>query len=778
MKIKLVLLFVFPLLFSEPSCCQIFACNKNNPESQFPFCNTSLSHQDRVSDLISRLTLQEKAQQLVNHASGVPRLGVPAYEWWSEALHGVSTFGYGVHFNETVPGATNFPAVILSGATFNETLWLKMGQVVSTEARAMYNVGLAGLTYWSPNVNLFRDPRWGRGQETAGEDPLLVSSYAVNYIKGLQESEEWSSFGDKRLKVSSCCKHYTAYDLDHWKGIDRLSFDAKVTKQDMEDTYQPPFKSCVEEGHVSSIMCSYNRVNGVPTCADPHLLKGIIRDQWNLDGYIVSDCDSVEVYYRMINYTATPEDAVALALKAGLNMNCGYFFGKYIENAVKLKKVEESIVDQALLYNYIVLMRLGFFDGDPKSLPFGYLGPSDVCNDDHQTLALDAARQGVVLLDNKGALPLSKNDFVAKNLAVIGPNGNATIAMLSSYGGIPCKYTTPLQGLQKYNQFKKITFQAGCPFVNCTDESLIKAATVAAGSADVVVLVVGHDRTIEWEGLDRENLTLPGFQQKLVMDVVNNVSNGIIILVIMSGGPVDISFAINEKKIGGILWVGFPGQDGGDAIAQVIFGDYNPAGRSPFTWYPKEYAEQVAMSDMNMRPNLAKNFPGRTYRFLKGNQIYEFGHGLSYSTFTKSIISAPSTVLVQANTTSNHSIDISNINCSYLHFEIVISVKNDGPMDGDHVVLVFWIPPDEARAKSGAPNLQLAGFRRVKLGKEETENVNIRVNICKSLTYADTEGNRRLDLGQHTLAIGTIGEGQLLHFMNVEVAIGSDIIYV
>ncbi|KAF2294449.1 hypothetical protein GH714_011510 [Hevea brasiliensis] len=501
----------------------------------------------------------------------------------------------------------------------------------------------------------------GPWPETPGEDPFVVSRYAVNYVRGLQEVGEEGNFTtDDKLKVSSCCKHYTAYDLDKWKGVDRFHFDAKVTKQDLEDTYQPPFRSCVEEAHVSSVMCSYNRVNGVPTCADPDLLKGIIRDQWNLDGYIVSDCDSIEVYYDRINYTATPEDAVALALKAG----------KYTENAVKLNKVEESVVDTALIYNLIVLMRLGFFDGDPKSLLFGNLGPSDVCSNEHQILALDAARQGIVLLDNKGALPLSKN--VTKSIAVIGPNGNVTDTMISNYAGIPCQYTTPLQGLQKY--VPTATYEAGCS-VSCTNET-------------------------EREELDRENLTLPGYQEKLVLDAAN-ATNGTVILVVMSASPIDVSFARNKSKIGGILWVGYPGQAGGDAIAQVIWR------------LQSSVCGSSANDNMNMRANASGDFPGRTYRFYKGETIYKFGHGLSYSTFSKFIVSAPSTLPVQTNSNlnphsilstndsterspyaNNQAIDVSTLNCTNLALVLAIGVRNNGPMSGDHVVLVFWKPPN------------------------------------------------------------------------------------
>ncbi|KAJ7946159.1 Beta-D-xylosidase-like protein [Quillaja saponaria] len=775
-----LLLFLCLSFLIIPIATQNYACHKGS--SQFPFCNTSLSYEDRAKDLVSRLTLQEKVQQLVNAAAGISRLGVPAYEWWSEALHGVSNVGPGTRFNATVPGATSFPAVILSAASFNATLWYKMGQVVSNEARAMYNVGLAGLTYWSPNINVFRDPRWGRGQETPGEDPLVVSSYAVKYVRGLQEvgTDAGNSTGD-RLKVSSCCKHYTAYDLDSWKGVDRFHFDAKVTKQDLEDTYQPPFKSCVAEGHVSSVMCSYNRVNGIPTCADPDLLKGVVRDQWDLDGYIVSDCDSVEVYYNSIKYTKTPEDAVALALKAGLNMNCGTYLGKYTENAVKLKKVDESTVNQALIYNYVVLMRLGFFDGDPKLLPFGNLGPSDVCTNDNQQLALDAAKQGIVLLENNGALPLSASKIT--KLAVIGPNANATKVMLSNYEGIPCRITSPLHGLQKY--VSSVTYEPGCSNVKCGDESLIAKAAKAAATADAVVLVVGLDQSIEREGLDREKLALPGFQEKLVTQVTN-ASKGTVIIVIMAAGPIDISFAKNLSKIGGILWVGYPGQAGGDAIAQVIFGDYNPGGRSPFTWYPQEYADQVPMTDMNMRANSSRNFPGRTYRFYTGKTIYEFGHGLSYSTFSQFITSAPSTILIQQTSlTDPHSIlssnstiqpnfvsngealDVSTINCKDLTILLVIGVSNKGPMDGSHVVLVFWKPPPILEKLSGAPIKQLIGFERVEVKAGKLELLAVKLNVCRDLSLVDSEGLRKLVIGEHTILVGSSNEQQVRHHINV-----------
>ncbi|KAG6749809.1 hypothetical protein POTOM_046879 [Populus tomentosa] len=289
-----------------------FACDpKDGTNRDLPFCQVKLPIQTRVNDLIGRMTLQEKVGLLVNNAAAVPRLGIKGYEWWSEALHGVSNVGPGTKFGGAFPVATSFPQVITTAASFNATLWEAIGRVVSDEARAMFNGGVAGLTYWSPNVNIFRDPRWGRGQETPGEDPVVVGKYAASYVRGLQGSD------GIRLKVAACCKHFTAYDLDNWNGVDRFHFNAKVSKQDMVDTFDVPFRMCVKEGKVASVMCSYNQVNGIPTCADPNLLKKTVRGQWRLDGYIVSDCDSVGVYYGQQHYTSTPEEAASDAIKAG-----------------------------------------------------------------------------------------------------------------------------------------------------------------------------------------------------------------------------------------------------------------------------------------------------------------------------------------------------------------------------------------------------------------------------------------------------------------------------
>ncbi|KAA8549096.1 hypothetical protein F0562_000780 [Nyssa sinensis] len=532
-----------------------FACDPQNAATKsLRFCRTSLPIHVRVRDFIGRLTLQEKVTLLVNNAAAVPRLGITGYEWWSEALHGVSNVGPGTKFGGDFPGATSFPQVITTAASFNASLWEEIGRVVSDEARAMYNEGMAGLTYWSPNVNIFRDPRWGRGQETPGEDPVVAGVYAARYVRGLQGND------GNRLKVAACCKHYTAYDLDNWSGVDRFHFNARVSKQDMEDTFDVPFRACVLEGKVASVMCSYNQVNGIPTCADPKLLRNTIRGNWHLNGYIVSDCDSVGVFYDNQHYTSTPEEAAAEAIKAGLDLDCGPFLAVHTQDAIKRGILNEADVNGALANTVTVQMRLGMFDGEPSAQPFGNLGPRDVCTPAHQNLALEAARQGIVLLKNHGpSLPLSPRRH--RTVAVIGPNSDVTVTMIGNYAGVACGYTTPLQGIGRYT---RTIHQQGCANVACTTDELFGGAIDAARQADATVLVMGLDQSIEAEFRDRAGLLLPGRQQELVSKVAMS-SKGPTILVLMSGGPIDISFAKNDPRIASVLWVGYPGQAGGTA---------------------------------------------------------------------------------------------------------------------------------------------------------------------------------------------------------------------
>ncbi|XP_051147124.1 beta-D-xylosidase 3-like [Andrographis paniculata] len=743
-----------------------FACDlsKNPSLNGLKFCDPSADSAARVADLVGRLTLDEKIGWLTSGAAQVPRLGIPKYEWWSEALHGVSSTGPGTKFLSPVPAATSFPQVILTAATFNESLFHAIAQVVSTEARAMYNVALSGLTFWSPNVNIFRDPRWGRGQETPGEDPLLSSKYAVAYVRGLQQRDDDS--GDHyKLKVAACCKHYTAYDLDNWKGNLRYTFNAIVSQQDLIDTYQPPFRSCVEQGNVASVMCSYNQVNGKPTCGDRELLDGVIRGQWGLDGYIVSDCDSLEEMFNRQKFTKTAEETAALAVNSGLDLNCGSFLVKNARAAVNRGLLNESAVDRAVSNNLATMMRLGFFDGDPRRQIYGSLGPNDVCTKANRGLAREAARQGIVLLKNtEGSLPLSPAAITS--LAVVGPNANATVAMIGNYAGTPCKYVTPLQGL---TASVPTVYHPGCADVFCAIADVDGAKNVIAG-ADAVILVVGSNQSIEGEGLDRVDLTLPGQQQTLVSEVAR-ASRGPVILVIMSGGGMDVQFAKDDPKVTSILWVGFPGEVGGAAIADVVFGHHNPSGKLPMTWYPQSYVNQVQMTDMNMRPDPARGYPGRTYRFYTGPVVFPFGHGLSYTEFDHRLVTAPVHVSLPLDenhecrrglSTSCKSIDAAEESCNGLDFDVHLSVKNVGSRTGGHTVMLFSSPPDDV--DGGAPTRQLVGFRKMELGPKDEEIVEFKVDVCRHLSAVDENGNRKVVLGQHLLHVGT-----LTHSFNVHI---------
>ncbi|KAJ8426315.1 hypothetical protein Cgig2_011986 [Carnegiea gigantea] len=727
----------------------VFACGSggNLSVADLGFCDMTRSMEARVADLVGRLTLQEKVGFLVSGATAVQRLGIPKYEWWSEALHGVSYVGPGTHFSSAVPGATSFPQVITTAASFNTSLFEAIGKVVSTEARAMYNLGLAGLTYWSPNVNIFRDPRWGRGQETPGEDPLLSSKYASAYVRGLQQTDD----GDpNKLKVAACCKHYTAYDLDNWKGVDRFHFNAVVTQQDLDDTFQPPFKSCVEDGNVASVMCSYNQVNGKPTCADPDLLAGVVRRDWKLNGYIVTDCDSIDVLYNSQHYTKTPEEAAAKAILAGVDLNCGSFLSQHTEAAVKSGLLKESDVDKAISNNFATLMRLGFFDGEPSKRLYGSLSAKDVCTSEHQALALDAARQGIVLLKNRAScLPFSSTNI--KSLAVIGPNANVTKTMIGNYEGTPCKYTTPLQGLSSYTS---TTYEAGCINVGCTTAQVDRAKEIAS-IADATVLVMGMDQSIEAESRDRVDLNLPG-QQPLLVAEVANVSKGPVVLVIMSGGGVDLTFAKNNDKISSILWVGYPGEAGGAAMANIIFGACNPSGRLPMTWYPQSYADKVPMTNMNMRPDPATGYPGRSYRFYTGETVYAFGEGLSYSEFTHHLVQAPAEVFIPlqednvCHSSDCKSVDALGDHCQSLGFNVRLRVRNNGTMGGGHTVFLFSSPP----LVHNSPRKHLLGFEKVFLDSKREGWVEFKVDVCRHLSVVDELGNREVALGAHQLHVG------------------------
>ncbi|XP_009592501.1 probable beta-D-xylosidase 7 [Nicotiana tomentosiformis] len=738
-----------------------FSCDSSLPLTKsLKFCQSALPISVRAKDLVSRLTLDEKISQLVNSAPAIPRLGIPAYEWWSESLHGVGAAGRGIFFNGSIVGATSFPQVILTAASFDENLWYRIGQVIGREARGVYNAGEAvGMTFWAPNINIFRDPRWGRGQETPGEDPSMSGKYAIRYVRGVQgDSFEGGKLKKGHLQASACCKHFTAYDLDQWKTLDRFSFNAIVTPQDMADTFQPPFQDCIQKAQASGIMCSYNSVNGIPSCANYNLLTKTARQQWGFHGYITSDCDAVQVMHDNHKYAKTPEDAAAFALKAGMDVNCGDYLRKYTKSAIMQKKVSEAHVDRALHNLFSIRMRLGLFNGNPTKQLFGNISPNLVCAQQHQELALEAARSGIVLLKNTGKLlPLSKAK--TNSLAVIGPNANSAYVLRGNYDGPPCKSIEILKALSGY--VKTVQYHPGCNAVNCTSAAIDQAVN-AAKNVDYVVLVMGLDQGQEREQFDRDDLVLPGQQEKLINSVAKAAKKPVI-LVLLSGGPVDVSFAKINTKIGSILWAGYPGEAGGLALAEIIFGEHNPGGKLPITWYPQEFVK-IPMTDMRMRPNPATGYPGRTYRFYKGPKVFEFGYGLSYTTYSYEFsYGTPKTVQLNQLSTAKTVQGLDSIrytsveemgidNCEKAKFSAHVSVKNSGEMDGKHPVLLF-VKQDE-KVQNGSPVKQLVGFQSVSLKAGENSEIVFEISPCEHLSSANEDGLMMIEEGSRYLVVG------------------------
>ncbi|OAY76905.1 putative beta-D-xylosidase 6 [Ananas comosus] len=734
-------------------------CAPANGASAFPFCNATLPAAARARSLVSLLSLDEKIQQLSDAAAAVPRLGLPAYEWWSESLHGVAANGPGVRFAPPVPAATSFPNVVLSAAALNRSLWRSLARAVAVEARSMYNVGLAGLTFWAPNINIFRDPRWGRGQETPGEDPLVTSAYAVEYVKGFQGEYDEYNDGGSSMILSACCKHYTAYDLEKWGNFTRYTFNAKVTEQDLEDTFQPPFRSCIEEGHASCLMCAYNQVNGVPMCARKDLLEKA-RQEWGFKGSLNKLLQQEKL--REVS-TARLAGHFGEILTKRMDINCGSYLLRHMKSAVQKGKVQEEDIDRALLNLFSVQLRLGLFDGNEGNQWFTQLGPNNVCTKEHRELALEAARQGIVLLKNdKEFLPLKKNEI--GHLALIGPAINDTSILGGDYTGVPCNPISFLNGIQAY--VPKLSFAVGCVDVPCNSTDKFEEAITIAREADIVIVVAGLNQTEETEDHDRVSLLLPGKQMDLINGIVD-ASKKPLVLVLMGGGPTDVSFAKENPAIASILWIGYPGEAGGRALADVIFGEFNPGGRLPVTWYPESFTN-IPMNDMNMRADPSRGYPGRTYRFYTGEVVFSFGYGLSYSNYSYRSLSAPERVslselfseadigrkLAYAERDGCGHVKIEEISsCDALRFSVHVTVSNHGSMDGSHTVLLFVRSRNNTK---GSPLKQLIGFERVHTFAGEATEVMITVDPCKHMSIANSQGERILLLGAHMLMLGDL----------------------
>ena len=716
------------------------------------WCDYTKNTDDRVAALVTALRPEEKAVLLVNAAGAVPRLGLPAYNWWSEALHGVAR-DTGV--------ATSFPQIIGVASSYNTSLFHLLGTLTGTEARGKNNQLdgklYHGLTMWAPNVNIFRDPRWGRGQETPGEDPMLNGEYATQYIQGLQGDEEKNGY----LQVSACLKHYAAYSEE----TGRESFAAQVHSQDMLDTYLPAFEQGVKKGKASGLMCSYNAEtygsgifgNGteeqhgaIPSCANQGLLNKLIRDQWGFDGYVTSDCNAVNDVQNQHHYTNNSDDTIRAVLEAGMDTNCGNFM-----SATAMKKFlavgghNVQLVDTALSRLFRTQMRLGFFD--PLELnPFGQLGNEVVNTPAHQQLAKEASDQSLVLLKNKGhVLPLSSSRV--QKAAVLGEQANATTNMQGNYFGTAPFLKSPLSGIQKY--ITQISYENG---------SNVNKAETFAKAADAVILVVGltsegggNESGDEAEGHDRTTLILPRNQNAYISGVAQSVKednvNTPVVLVLMNGGPVDVSQFRDSNNIDAIVWCGYPGQAGGTSIADMLFGKTNPSGRLTQTWYPEAFVQQVSLTDMGMRPNATSGSPGRTYRFYEGTPVFKFGQGMSYSTFQHAALH-----LKHIQNLSQHQHQHQHQQKQQM-VQAALTVTNLSPVDGTEVVLLFASAPNAG--KHGVPRKQLVGFQRVFIRAGATVTVQLEVDR-RRFEHSDNTGAMHSASGIWTLWTGVEAEGR------------------
>ncbi|KAJ7772573.1 glycoside hydrolase family 3 protein [Mycena maculata] len=724
---------VTPFAYGFPDCV-------NGPLKGNAVCDTSLDPVTRAQAVISLFNTTELIENSVHESDGVPRLGLPPYNWWSEGSHGVAWTGPGVSFAASgdFSYATSFPQPIILGAAYDDDLTLAVATVISTEARAFANAQRAGLDYFTPNINPWRDPRWGRGQETPGEDSFHSAMYVQHLVNGFQGGINPEPY----LKVIAVCKHFAAYDMDDWEGIIQRQFNAIVTTQELSEYYFQPFQTCVRDTSVKGVMCSYNSLNGVPTCADEWLLTTVLRDYWGLgnDSWVVSDCDAVESIYDEHNYTTSYAGASALALTAGVDINCGSTYYYYLQQALDEGLIVRADIEKALVHQYASLVRLGYFDS-PEIQPYRQLNWNDVSTPSSEKLAYTVAAEGIVLLKNDGTLPLKKT---LKKMALVGPWGNATVQMQGNYYGTPPYLISPLMGAIAAGY--DVTFVDGTTSVLDTSTAGFAAAVAAAQDADVIVFAGGIDETVEAEGLDRTTIVWPGSQLDLIQTLAG-VGKPFIVLQ-FGAGQVDDSWLIASKAVNALVWGGYPGQSGGTAVFDVLMGHVAPAGRLPLMQYPADYVNEVPMTDMNLRPNKTSGNPGRTYKWYTGTPIFDYGFGMHYTSFSLQWQTTPASVyeigsLIAAARSAAH-LDLGAFDT------FGVTVHNTGDVTSDFVALLF------VKGTAGPapyPNKALIGYTRVhSVGAGNAAVARISVALG-AIARTDTDGNAWVYPGQYTLSL-------------------------
>ncbi|GMH87461.1 hypothetical protein TrVE_jg11584 [Triparma verrucosa] len=708
------------------------------------FCDSSLSDEARVQDIIDRLSWEEKVDLVGDQMQpSIPSIGLNNYSWWNEASTGVATS------DEANIATTKFAFPITTGMSFNRTLWHATGTHIGREARALMNDGKLFSTFWAPVVNLAREPRWGRNIEVPSEDPYQSGEYAVQFVQGFQEAPE----DPDHVQASACCKHFIANEMEDSSEVgyhdDRNHVDSQITQQDLMDSYMPPFQACVEEGRVTSLMCSYNAVNGVPSCANDWLLNTLARDEWGFEGAIVSDCDADRDVFESHNFTETPEESVQKILRAGTDVDCGHFIKENLESALNKDVITMDDIDLSIARQFSLRMRLSHFDESPLQT----ISMDEVCSDAGVELSHDGLRQSAALLKNEdGTLPLNADE--TKSVAVIGPNSELGQATASYYG--PPNHClgdfTLVDAIQAF--VKNTTTIAGIDKVLSEDTSGIPAAVEAAKKADQVVLAVGTDLTWAKEAHDAASIAFTDAQAQLIKEVSAAAAKPVV-LVLFTATPLDLTDVLANDKIGAVLHVGQPSVTIVSA-GDLLFGKTSPAGRLVQTVYKKEYQDQISIFDFNMRPGPSGTNPGRTYRFFTGEPVVPFGFGLSYTTFDYQVVGGAKTFDLKEvkELLDNEENAMPKRITARGSDGYVVRVTNTGDMDADEVVLGFVTPP--GAGVNGTPLKQLFNFERVHVKAGESVEVTL-IPALTDFTVVNADGVREALAGEYSFEFGVRG---------------------
>lgn len=691
----------------------LFACKTTY---QYPFQNPDLSIEERVTDLVSRLTLEEKINQMLNKTPAIERFGIPPYDWWNECLHGVARTAY---------KTTVFPQAIAMAAGWDTNAMLQMADFTATEGRAIYNTASAkgdysiyhGLTYWTPNINIFRDPRWGRGQETYGEDPYLTATLAESFVQGLQGDNPYY------LKAAACAKHFAVHSgPEH----NRHTFDVNVSDYDLWDTYLPAFKRLSDVG-VAGFMCAYNAFGGQPCCASDKLMIDILRNDWNFTGYVTSDCGAIDDFYRHHKTHPDAPHAAADAVFHGTDIDCGHEAYLGLLQAVNDGIITENDIDISLKRLFSIRFRLGMFD--PKSrVPFAKIDSLSLEKQEHKLHALKMARQSIVMLRNENnLLPIDKKTI--KKVAVIGPNADNEEVQLGNYNGFPSRVITVLDGIrEELGDDVKIYTDTVIGYYGSTPKTF-EVTLNNVKDADLIIFAGGISPRIEGEEMpdlfvegfykgDRTSILLPKIQRDL-LKAMKDIGKPVV-FVLMTGSA--ISFDKESAPV--ILNAWYGGEFAGKAIADVIFGNYNPSGRLPVTFYEKD-SDLPDFEDYSMRD--------RTYRYFKGKPLYPFGFGLSFSNFTYEWIKQP-----EKSFTEND-----NIECSF-------RIKNNSELTGDEVPQVYVKYPDN----KGLPQKELCDFKRLNILADTYQEVKVSIPISKLKKWDEQKDEMVIMKGIYTLYVG------------------------